>query len=117
MTDDAFSVEYRVAWDDPNPSLHLRAAVLVDHAVNTQFCWLEHLGFRQARCAELGYEPIVTRMEARCHHEATYNETMRDTPVMVAASPDYSQWKIRHGYTKDGGKEQGRLDRLGRHVA
>jgi acyl-CoA thioesterase FadM len=106
MTDEAFSVEYRVAWDDLDPSLHLRAAVLVDYAVNTQFSWLEHLGFKQARFAELGYEPIVTRMEARYHHEVTYSETVKDTPVIVGASPDYSQWKIRHSYTKTGGKDK-----------
>ena len=103
---DEFFVEYRVKWDDIDPNFHLRAAVLVDYAVNTQFAWLEHLGFAQSHFAEQGYEPIVSRMEARYHKEAGHNEVVRDTPTVVAASPDFSAWKIRHSYSKNGGKDR-----------
>jgi len=107
MSDAAFFVEYRVRWDDVDPNLHLRGAVLVDYAVNTQYAWLEHLGFRQARFAEMGYDPIMLRMEARYHREVTYNEVVRDYPVMIAASPDFSRWKIRHSYSKGDGEKVG----------
>jgi acyl-CoA thioester hydrolase len=107
MSDEAFFVEYRVKWDDVDPNLHLRGAVLVDYAVNTQYAWLEHLGFKQARFAEMGYDPIMLRMEARYHREATYNEVVRDYPVTMAASPDFSRWKIRHSYTKGDGEKVG----------
>ena len=55
----------------------------------------------------MGYEPIMLRMEARYHREATYREVVRDYPVTVAASPDFSRWKIRHSYTKGNGKKVG----------
>ncbi|MGA2642671.1 MAG: acyl-CoA thioesterase [Spirochaetia bacterium] len=109
MSEEAFSVEYRVKWDDLDPNMHLRGAVLVDYAVNTQFALLEHLGFKHARLAELGYDPIMIRMEARYHHEATYNEVIKDFPVILAASPDWSRWKIRHSYTKNDGEKVGRV--------
>jgi len=107
MADESFFVDYRVDWNDLDPNFHLRAAAMVDYAVNTQFAWLEYLGYKQTVFAELGYEPIVLRMEARYHHESTYNETIRDTPVVMAASPDCSRWKIKHSYVKKGGEKIG----------
>ena len=107
VSDAPFFVEYRVNWDDLDPNLHLRGAVLVDYAVNTQFAWLEHQGIRQATLAGRGYDPIALRMEARFHHEATYNEIIKDIQVVVAASPDWSRWKIRHSYTKNDGEKVG----------
>ena len=107
MADEGFFVDYRVDWNDLDPNFHLRAAVLIDYAVNTQFAWLEHLGFKQAMFAEQGYEPIVLRIEARYHHEAGYNEVVRDTPVVAASSPDCSRWKIRHSYVKNDGEKVG----------
>ena len=70
-SDGSSYVDYKVRWEQLDPNLHLRAAVLVEFAVNTQFAWMEHLVFKQARFASSGYEPIVLRMEARYHHEAT----------------------------------------------
>ena len=107
MADEPFFMEYRVDWNDLDPNLHLRAAVMVDYAVNTQFAWLEHLGHKQTTFAEMGYEPIVLHMEAKYHHEATYNEIIRDIPVAMASSPDCSRWKIRHSYVKSNGEKVG----------
>ena len=55
MADEDFITEYRVNWTNIDPNFHLRTAVLVDYAVNTQFLWLEQYGFNQARFTELGY--------------------------------------------------------------
>ncbi|HUI71323.1 MAG TPA: acyl-CoA thioesterase [Spirochaetia bacterium] len=107
MSDGSFSFEYKVQWQELDPNFHLRAAVLVDYAVNTQFAWLEHLGFKQAFFAAAGYEPIILRSEARYHHEATYNDTIRDTPTVTASSPDCSRWKIKHTYLKNGTEKIG----------
>lgn|GEM_PF-5024126 len=60
--------------------------------------FVEHQGIKQATLAERGYDPIATRMEARFDREATYNEIIKDIQVTVAASPDWSRWKIRHSY-------------------
>jgi len=46
-------------------------------------------------------------MEARYHHEATYNDTVRDTPILTASSADYSRWKIKHTYLKNGTEKVG----------
>jgi len=51
MADEDFITEYRVNWENLDPNFHLRTAVLVDYAVNTQFLWLERYGFNQARFA------------------------------------------------------------------
>lgn len=109
MADEAFSQDYRVNWNDLDPNFHLRAAVWVDYAVNTQYLWLEQHGINQARYKELGYEPIALRLEAQYRHEATFGDTIRDTPLIDALSIDGSRWRVRHNYLKNGKERAGSI--------
>jgi acyl-CoA thioester hydrolase len=109
MEDEGFSTEYRADWGDLDPNFHVRAGVWLDYATNTQYLWLEHFGITQARYKELGYEPIVLRLEAKYHHEATFGDVIRDTPRLAGLSPDGAQWKVRHSFEKGKGERLGAI--------
>ncbi len=105
MADEDFKVEYHVGWRDIDPNFHLRAAVLVDYAINTQFLWLEQYGITQARFAELGYEPVALKLEARYYKEATFGDLIVDKPLLTALSSDGARWKVRHHFVKKQGDQ------------
>jgi acyl-CoA thioester hydrolase len=106
MAEETFSQDYKVNWENLDPNQHLRGSVMVDYAVNTQFVWL---GVSQQRYAELGWAPVASRMEVRYHREATLGDTVKDTPVLTAMSPDGSRWRVRHSFVKNGGEKLGSI--------
>ena len=52
---------------------------------------------------DLGFGPIILRMETRYSHEVTFDETVTDTFKMAGMSPDGARWLSRHDIIKPDG--------------
>jgi len=107
MIDEPYSQEYRVNWDDLDPNSHLRAAVWIDYAINTQYLMLEQHGISKATYKDLGYGPIALKLEAQYRHEATFGDIIKVIPQLAALSPDCSRWKVKHSFIKNGRERAG----------
>ena len=103
MEQKEFSRAFAVKWADLDTNGHLRYSVYVDYAVDTQFRSLENYGYTPKRLMDLGFGPIILRMETRYSHEVTFDETVTDTFKMAGMSPDGARWLSRHDIIKPDG--------------
>src|SRR5262245_1277498 len=98
-----FTRTYAIKWADLDTNGHLRYSVYVDFAVDTQFRSIENHGFTPQKLMELGFGPVILRMESRYQHEVTFDETVVDRFRMAGISPDGARWKSRHDIVKSNG--------------
>jgi acyl-CoA thioester hydrolase len=98
-----FSRTYAVKWADLDTNGHLRYSVYIDYAVDTQFRSLENHGVTPKKLMELGFGPVILRMETRYSYEVTFDETVVDWFKMAGLSPDGARWKSRHDIVKSNG--------------
>ena len=103
MVSNEFSRTYAIKWADLDTNGHLRYSVYVDFAVDTQFRSIEGHGFTPKRLMELGFGPVILRMETRYQREVTFDETVTDSLKITGMSPDGARWKSRHDITKSNG--------------
>ena len=98
-----FSRAFAVKWADLDTNGHLRYSVYVDYAVDTQFRSLENYGYTPKKLMDLGFGPIILRMETRYSNEVTFDETVTDSFKMAGMSPDGARWLSRHEIIKPNG--------------
>jgi acyl-CoA thioester hydrolase len=99
-----FSRAFAVRWADLDTNGHLRYSVYLDYAVDTQFRSLENYGYTAKKLLEMGFGPIILRMETRYSHEVTVDETVTDSFKLAGLSPDGARWLTRHDILKLNGK-------------
>ena len=99
-----FSRTFAVKWADLDTNGHLRYSVYVDYAVDTQFRSMESQGYTPKKLMELGFGPVILRMETRYQHEVTFDETVVDRFKLAGMSPDGARWKSRHDIAKSNGE-------------
>src|SRR5215510_3208529 len=98
-----FSRTYAIKWADLDTNGHLRYSVYIDFAVDTQFRSIENHGFTPKKLMELGFGPVILRMETRYQREVTFDETVVDSLKLAGLSPDGARWKSRHDIVKSNG--------------
>jgi len=103
MESKEFIRTYAIKWADLDTNGHLRYSVYVDFAVDTQFRSIENHGFTPQKLMELGFGPVILRMESRYQHEVTFDETVADRFRIAGISPDGARWKSRHDIIKSNG--------------
>ncbi len=99
-----FSRTYAVKWADLDTNGHLRYSVYIDYAVDSQFRSLEEHGYTPKKLMELGFGPVILRMETRYQREVTFDETVTDSLKLTGMSPDGARWKSRHDIAKSNGE-------------
>jgi len=100
-----FSRTFAVKWADLDTNGHLRYSVYIDYAVDTQFRSIENHGYTPEKLMDLGFGPIILRMETRYQREVTFDETIIDSFKMAGLSPDGARWKSRHDILKSNGEK------------
>jgi acyl-CoA thioester hydrolase len=103
MASKEFSRTYAVKWADLDTNGHLRYSVYVDYAVDTQFRSIEAHGYTPKKLMELGFGPVILRMETRYSREVTFDESVVDSLKITGMSPDGARWKSRHDIVKSNG--------------
>ena len=100
---EGFFRTYAIKWADLDTNGHLRYSVYIDYAVDTQFRSIENHEYGPKKLMELGFGPVVLRMETRYQREVTFDETVVDWLKMMGMSPDGARWKARHDIVKSNG--------------
>ena len=103
MEQKGFSRSFAVKWADLDTNGHLRYSVYLDYAVDTQFRSLDSYGYTPKKLMDLGFGPVILRMETRYSHEVTFDETVIDSFKLAGLSPDGARWLTRHDITKPDG--------------
>ena len=103
MEPEGFSRTYAIKWADLDTNGHLRYSVYIDYAVDTQFRSIENHGYGPKKLMELGFGPVILRMETRYQREVTFDETVVDSLRLTGMSPDGARWKSRHDIIKSNG--------------
>jgi acyl-CoA thioester hydrolase len=101
---EGFSRTYAIKWADLDTNGHLRYSVYIDYAVDTQFRSIENYGYGPKKLMELGFGPVILRMETRYQREVTFDETVVDSLRLTGMSPDGARWKSRHDIAKSNGE-------------
>lgn len=99
-----FSRTFGIKWADLDTNGHLRYSVYVDFAVDTQFRSIESHGYTPKKLMELGFGPVILRMETRYQREVTFDESVTDLLKITGLSPDGARWKSRHDIIKSNGE-------------
>jgi acyl-CoA thioesterase FadM len=100
MESEGFSRTYAVKWADLDTNGHLRYSVYVDYAVDTQFRSIENHGYTPKKLMEMGFGPVILRMETRYSREVTFDESVIDSFKFAGMSPDGARWKTRYDIVK-----------------
>jgi len=100
-----FSRSFAIKWADLDINGHLRYSVYIDYAVDTQFRSIENYGYTPKKLMELGFGPVILRMETRYLSEVTFDETVVDSFKFAGMSPDGARWKSRHDILKSNGEK------------
>ena len=100
---EGFSRTYAIKWADLDTNGHLRYSVFIDYAVDNQFRSIENHGYGPKKLMELGFGPVILRMETRYQREVTFDETVVDSLRLTGMSPDGARWKSRHDIIKSNG--------------
>ena len=105
MEQKEFSKAFSVKWADLDINGHLRYSVYLDYAVDTQFRLLENHGYTPKKLMDMGFGPVILRMETRYYHEVTSDETVTDSIKLAGLSPDGARWLTRHDIVKPNGNK------------
>ena len=100
-----FSRTFVVKWADLDTNGHLRYSVYIDYAVDTQFRSIESHGYTPKKLMDIGFGPVILRMETRFHQEVTFDESVVDSFKLAGLSPDGARWKSRHDILKSNGNK------------
>lgn len=82
MDAEEFSRSFAVKWADLDTKGHLRYSVYLDYAVDTQFRSIENHGYPPEKLMNLGFGPVILRMETRYQREVTFGRSVNGFPRM-----------------------------------
>ncbi len=102
-------MRFTVRWADCDANGHMRNTAYSEYAVDVRVGFLDApgWGFEQFRAS--GFGPVLLREEIDYLRELKMNETVEVDFEQLGLSADGSRFRIRHDFTKAGGKPAARI--------
>ena len=98
-----FETQCEVRWADLDPNGHVRHTAFMDWATQCRVAALTAVGLPPKRFQELGCGPVLFREETDYLREVDGGDRITITLELLAASPDWKHWQIRHRLTRRDG--------------
>ena len=98
-----YSMKLQIRWADIDQNRHLRHSIYYDFGAWIRIKFLGEHGLSAARMDELNMGPIIFREEAIFKREIRPEDEITIDVELVASTPDFRRWSLRHHFRKGDG--------------
>jgi acyl-CoA thioester hydrolase len=106
---DRYVKTFTVRWADCDANGHMRNTAYSEYGTDIRVAFLEEHGFPFDKILASGFGPVILREELDYLREYRMNETVEVSLESLGVSADHSRFRVRHDFTKVGGKHAARI--------